>query len=350
MILVVTTSLCAAMFFAIAAFLQHRAAASGDSGIGLTNSPALLSRLVRTRSWALGWITNILGFVVQAVALHLGPLVVVQPLASTQLLFTLPLSAVDGGPVRPRARDWGCALLVCVGLALLIVSQGDVQSPGVAHPARLAITLIVAAFAVVVCAVAAGSVATRVGALFLAVGAGICYAVTAVALKLTIEDLVSGGLVGALTDWPVYILGVSTATGLVMGQSAFAAGPLPWVLAAMSVTNPFVGYIAGLVAFDTPWPRTTLAWVLTVIAAVLVVTGLVGIASSKVVRAWYGPIGAAAGADAAGTDDAGADDETGSRPKLPAAVGDQYTVDLPTVRRATADQRPTDIAERRSAG
>src|SRR5439155_1969320 len=84
---------------------------------------SLLGRLLRNPGWVLGLGCDVLGYLLQFVALGHGPLVVVQPLLVCGLLFALPLGAAWAGR-RLGRRDWVAALMVCVGLAVFLTVAG----------------------------------------------------------------------------------------------------------------------------------------------------------------------------------------------------------------------------------
>lgn len=85
--------------------------------------------------------------------------------------------------------------------------------------------------------------------------AGLCHALNAVYLKLTVEDLFHGRVLATLSDWPVYALAATALSGMLLVQIAFASGPLPPAVAAMGVTNPVASFVLGILAFDAPAPR-----------------------------------------------------------------------------------------------
>jgi hypothetical protein len=123
--------------------------------------------------------------------------------------------------------------------------------------------------------------------LLVGVAAGLCHALNAVYLKLTVEDLYHTGTVATLFDWPVYALAATAVSGMLLVQIAFASGPLPPAVAAMSVTNPVASFVLGILAFDAPAPRGP--GVLTAIAAagVLITLGIVGLANASSTRRLY---------------------------------------------------------------
>lgn len=87
----VILALLSAMAFATASVLQQRAAR--DVPESLAMRPGLLWRLVRSPMWLAGTVADLSGFGLQALALGLGSLIVVQPVLCTGLLFALPIGA-----------------------------------------------------------------------------------------------------------------------------------------------------------------------------------------------------------------------------------------------------------------
>jgi hypothetical protein len=289
MIAVTALGLAAAFLFALSAFLQQRAAraAVGDTSTLRDASGVLrlLGRLVRNRTWLVGWITNLCGVGTQAVALKVGSVAAVQPLMASQLLFVLTLAS---GEQRrwPSARDWLSALAVCAGLVLLVTADAS-SLTGAPHRHRvLMATACMVGLIVVLRQLSRHTFPWLAGPL-VGVAAGLCHALNAVYLKLTVEDVYHGGAAATLFDWPVYALVLTAVSGMLLVQIAFASGPLPPAIAAMSVTNPVASFVLGILAFDAPAPRGP--GVLSAIAAsgVLIAVGIVGLANASSTRRLY---------------------------------------------------------------
>ena len=66
--------------------------------------PSLLLRLVRRPMWLAGTAADWSGFGLQALALGMGSILVVQPLLCTGLLFALPIGAAWRGPASRALR------------------------------------------------------------------------------------------------------------------------------------------------------------------------------------------------------------------------------------------------------
>jgi hypothetical protein len=301
-LLVVPLSLLAATLFALAAALQQRAAhrtarewwAGGDDA---SRSPVqsrveswlpvlgFLDRLLRHRLWLLGWVTNLAGFLAQAAALHFGSLAVVQPLLVAQLLVALPLSVASTrcGLLR---RDWIGAAAICGGLVILLAVRGVV--PPAARENRSHVLLGTAAAAVLVALLVAAARRYHDRPQFRAalesVAAGICFAMTAVFIKLTADDLIHRGVPATAVDWPGYALAGSTLLGLLLEQDAFAAGSLATAVAAMTITNPIASYLIGVLAFEVDAPDEPGELAGLASAGLLIVVGVIILSASPTVR------------------------------------------------------------------
>ena len=226
--IVILLAVVAAFLYALSEYLQQRAAwrsvapvdtdAEDRSARLLAEAGAAgraLRRMARDRVWFAGWGLGTLAFFVQAAALNLGSVSVVQSLQVTTLIFTLPLAGI-GQPVRPRARDWFGAGTIAVGLAVFLAVRGVEPGASSAHRGRL---LLLAA---------AGALRTGpIRATLFASAAGVSLAATASMVKLTSDDLVHHGVVYTATDWPGYALALGTAIGVVLQQVAFTSGRLP---------------------------------------------------------------------------------------------------------------------------
>ncbi|MBB5912435.1 hypothetical protein BJY24_001302 [Nocardia transvalensis] len=299
MVLVVALGVLAAFLFAAAGFLQQRAArdvvAEQPRAARVPGLSMLMRRLLRSRTWLRGWLTNLAGFGTQAAALQVGSVAAVQPLMSTQLLFAVPLEAA-GRRRWPNPRDLLYALLVCAGLAVLFSVEGAAPLSGDPERDRVLLATVSAAGLVALLAAASTRCSIRVAANTVAVAAGICFAMSAVFMKLTTQDLLHRGVPATAVDWPGYLLALSTLTGLLLEQAAFAAGPLPWAIAAMSVTNPVVSYLVGILAFRVEIPVSPGALAGIAVAGALVAWGISGLAHSPLAQAFY------AGSDSARDD------------------------------------------------
>jgi len=276
-----------AFLFAVSAYFQQRAARKTHrtGGSVAASAVALMSALVRDRMWLQGWLFNLAGFAMQALALHIGSVVTVQPMLAAQLLFTLPMASLEQRS-WPQLRDWTGAVALCGGLVVLMLVVRARPIAGNPDRGRILLAAIAVGAAIVVLIPIAARISP--GALVLVCGAcaGFCFAMTAVFIKLTTDDLVNHGVAYTARDWVGYALACSTLVGLVLGQGAFANGPLPWAVATKETANPVASYAIGVLAFPVAFPSGAGALVGLGAAAALVTIGAVALAHSPSADVW----------------------------------------------------------------
>ena len=288
---VIPLALIAAFFYALSDFLEQRAAhrsvegevegAPDETGRGASDRLAAagrsaaraLRRMTRDRLWLLGWMVGTGAYFVQAVALHLGSVSVVQALQVTSLLFTLPLSTV-GRAERPHARDWLGGGGIVAGLILFLAARGAVHGTDSVHRDRFLFILLMLLSAVVTLTVLAGLHSGPLRATLLACAAGASFATSASLVKITSDDLTSRGVAATATDWPGYALALVSVLGVLLQQVAFASGRLPVAATAMIVANPVVGTAIAIVAFAELLPGDPVRLVGLAFGAVLVIVGV----------------------------------------------------------------------------
>jgi drug/metabolite transporter (DMT)-like permease len=277
-------SLVAALLYAAASVLQHRAAVEAPHEHSLR--VGLLGYLARKPWWVAGVAADGGGFVAQFLALGHGPLVIVQPLLVSGLLFALPLGAFLAKR-RITTREVWAAAAVVVGLAALLIAAypeaGHADATGREWVALLLATLVPAALLV------AGAI--RVPSLkpaLLATSAGVIYGLTAALTKVTAHQL--GNSVGhALTGWQLYVLIAVGVVGMVLTQSAFQAGPLRASLPPLTVVDPVVSAVIGMTAFHENVDQDPLRIVVELVGALIMVGGVIALAP-QIAQDQEGPV------------------------------------------------------------
>jgi drug/metabolite transporter (DMT)-like permease len=266
--------------YALASVLQQRAAATQDAELSLR--PGLLWRLARNRTWLAGSGADVSAYALEAAALGVGAIVIVQPVLVCGLLWALPLATV-GKPERVTRREWIPAILLVTGLAVFVT----VGSPegGRDEAAVTSWLLVGAAVAVpvVVAVLASRSARPARRALLLAFAAGCIYGLTA-ALTKTTMGILEDGVTAPLLRWELYALLAVAGVGLLLNQSAFHAGHLAASLPAMAVTDPIIGCIIGVVLFGEELGAThPLAIGVAVAAIAVIIVATVSLARSPLV-------------------------------------------------------------------
>jgi drug/metabolite transporter (DMT)-like permease len=235
-----------ALCFATSSVLQQRGAARAPRGTGLHLD--LLRHLVTRPIWLAGMAAATGTLALQALALSAGQLALVQPLLVTGLLFALPLSMVLERQ-RPRAREWLWATVLVAGLAVFLLSADPRPGPRLPDEGRLWQLGVLTLFAAAGVAVLGLRPGTRHRAALLGATTGLVFGITAALMKFSVVLVGREGLGWLLASWPCYALVVVGATGIMLNQAAFQAGPLCGAMPTVAITEPLTAVVFGIVAF-----------------------------------------------------------------------------------------------------
>jgi drug/metabolite transporter (DMT)-like permease len=245
-----------AMLFALAAALQQR----GQFALARKGKPVEglgeLFRLIAVPVWLLGTLMLLTGYATQGAALDRGKLVVVQPLLVTTIVWALPLGYWLTSQQVTRRQVLG-ALVVVVGLAMFVL-VGDPDA-GVNETSTRNLVLASAAIsAVVVVLLIAGRriSSPTVRAAVLGVCAGLLFGLSASFDKPVIDDL-HVSLEEAATAWTTWALLGFGFIAFLIQQLSLAAGQLAPAMAAVSVANPGVSVLLGILLYEERLTRPT---------------------------------------------------------------------------------------------
>ena len=206
----------------------------------------LFADLAVNRLWLIGITVDISASAMQAIALHFGPLALVQPILVLDLLFAVLISAAMAR--RRPDRVMGAGLLCCTGGLVLFLAVARPQSP----PVRVAPTVLLPlgvgiAGVIALCLVAWRASPRRFLPLATAFACGAIFGVTAFLLK-EITQTIGLGFSPPSLQWPLYAFIVAEPIGFLLNQNAFQESSLiAPVLAIRTVTDPLVAIGIGLV-------------------------------------------------------------------------------------------------------
>ncbi len=264
----------AALLFAVASVAQRGAAA--DVPDDAARGGRLVSRLVRSRRWWAGAVGDTAAFAVQAAALGIGSVLLVQPILVTTLLFALPLEArLSGRSVTVERRRWAGALVVALALFVIVgrPTAGVDRAP-VSHWLPVGLVL---ALAMVACVIGAGRRRGPRRAALLAAAAGLAYGLVG-ALTKSVVALLSTGVVPLLRGWETWALLVAVGVGTLLQQIAFGAGPLSASLPAVTVGEPLGAGLIGLLVLGEHIRATGPALVLIVVLVAVMMLATIALA------------------------------------------------------------------------
>jgi len=186
-------------------------------------------------------------FLLQAFALHIGRLSVVQPILTMELLF---LVAILGTYFRfsISIREWIGASAIAFGLSgfLYFAAPGG----GDETPTNLGWIVVGSCVCVLI---AVTVVATRWGprwwkAAMFGSAAAIAYAFTAALIK-TVSNYAANDWVRMFEHWQTYGVAVFGLLGLFLTQNAFHAGPLAASQSTLVLVDPLVSISLGIALY-----------------------------------------------------------------------------------------------------
>jgi drug/metabolite transporter (DMT)-like permease len=279
----VPLALGAAAAFAVANVTQMRAARRVSAPPGV--NPRLLARLVRNRAWLTGLAASVVGYCLQAIALFIAPVLLVQPLIVTGLLFALPLAAALSG-VRLHRREWAGVGLVAAGItAFVVVGRPTGEATNLAGSSWLAITAsIVVIVALLVVVAESRQHQPMLRASTLAAAASVCFGLLSVLTKVVGHQFRDHGI-GALALAQPWLLAVAAITGLLLQQTAFRIAPLSVSLPVLDVGEPLVASLLAALALGETIGLGVGTAAGVGVSAAAVITGMVLLDTSPIVRA-----------------------------------------------------------------
>jgi drug/metabolite transporter (DMT)-like permease len=207
--------------------------------------------------WLLGTIVLLAGYATQGAALDRGKLVVVQPLLVTTIVWALPLGHWLTAQSVVRRQVLGAGVVV-IGLALFIlVGDPDAGTDNTTGQQYLIASLAITAVVLALLLWLRRKPAPALRAAVLGVCAGLYFGLSATFTKPVINDLhVSLG--EAAGDWRTWALLGFGFVAFLIQQLSLATGQLAPAMAAVSVSNPAVSVILGIVLFEERLTRP--AW------------------------------------------------------------------------------------------
>lgn len=244
-------ALLGAVFMSFGAQYQHRGVTkvermSTSAAHGLSGGQ--LWRLLRRPSWVLGTVMLGLAILCQLAALSFAPLIVVQPLGAIALVITTLLNAQISGH-RPTKRSL-IAIAACVGGIFVFVTIAALFATETGVSTGQLITIL--ALLGIVTLVFGGLWIwrrTRMGALFYITAAGVIYGFVATLAKVVITRIQNEEF-----DWLTFIclaaLIVATFVGAYFVQTAYSSGPPDLVIAGLTVIDPLVAVLIGLIVLN----------------------------------------------------------------------------------------------------
>jgi hypothetical protein len=217
-----------------------------DSPFGLD----VLRRLVHNPTWVLGITGMVVSFGLQATALALGPLSVVEPIITLEVPLTLLLAGHVFG-ARLARGEW-LAIASMTGGMIALVASLDPQPGDEANVSHM--TYVVAGTGTTATIAVLVFMGTRGGRIWrtacLGAATGTCFGFTATLMKETVEQLTHRGIVGLLSTWQTYAAVFFGLLGVWIMQWALHTGPLLASQPGFTLMDPVVSILWGVLVYN----------------------------------------------------------------------------------------------------
>ena len=314
-----TLALVAAFLFALAATLQQKGALNLPT-ISLAD-PMSLVRLAGEKMWLLGTIALFTGYLFQAAALDRGRLSIIQPLLVTTVVFALPLGYFLTKQHVGRREVLG-AVMIIIGLGLFVYFGDPAGGNENASNAQWAIAIGLLSMLSILLLVFGGGGDLSMKAAVYGTVAGIMFGLSSALTKPTL-DFLHESVGTMLSHWECYALAVAGVLGFVLQQVSLGTGRLAPSVATVSVANPIVGILIGVLLLDERLSRPGWHVLLAVLGLSVALVGAVVISLAR----------------------EGGDEESARRSVL-TPVCEEAALAASSSCRATADIRPNDLLDR----
>lgn len=222
-----------------------RAAEGGHGPVGVRTPHAVKVR--RRRFWLAGAAMLAVSAVLQAAALAVGSLSLVQPLLATELLFTLAMGSVVFRR-RPARITWLSFLALAAGLAVFLGAASPSAGRATAEAARWIPVGVALACLVLLLIGVARLVKGPARAAVLGLASAVLFAATAALLK-EVTGLYPRGLAVLASNWTPYATAITGLAAFGLLQCAFRAGTLVASQPALTLGDALTSMALGWALF-----------------------------------------------------------------------------------------------------
>ncbi|MFM6974076.1 MAG: DMT family transporter [Agromyces sp.] len=242
-------ALLGAVFLSLGAQLQNRGVGKVEENTQSAQGKGLslkqLGLLLGRPSWVAGTLMLGVAIALQLTSLYFSPLIVVQPLGAIALVITSLVNSrvsgvrLNGGSLR--------AITMCVsGVFLFVGVAAFTTTTQPIEDVQLIIILSLLLVILVVLAVLFGFLRHRMTILFYVIAAGLLYGFVATLAKVVLGRLQQGHFEW-LTALCLVALLAATALGGYFVQNAYSSGPPDMVIAGLTVIDPLVAVLIGVI-------------------------------------------------------------------------------------------------------
>ncbi|HEX9623455.1 MAG TPA: DMT family transporter [Streptosporangiaceae bacterium] len=245
----------------------------------------LITDLMHRKVWLAAVGMMIISFALAAAALGTGQL------ASVQLVVVLelPMTIIGGALLLHSplgAREWIAIAAMTAGVIGLLALLDPQPGPAKHIAPILWITISTANVAAIVALFLAARTHSKpaVRASLLGIASGLAYGLTAAYTKGMADAFNHGGIVAVFTTWEFYACATAGVAAAFLLENAYQAGPLAASQPGITLVDPMVSTVWGIVVFGETVNHGALLG-LTVLPAATVAIGVFLLSRSKILRA-----------------------------------------------------------------
>ncbi len=245
-----------------------------SAGAGL--SWGHIRNLLRRPSWVIGTLLLGLAVAFQIGSLSLSPLIIVQPIGVVGLVITSVLnSRVSGVHLGKRVR--ASISLAVLGIVAFVTIAAFTARDRPVTDTKLIVILITFAVVLALALILFLAFRHRGFALIYIVGAGVLYGFVATFAKAVIGRFQQGEFEW-LTWACVLALLVGGLLGMVFVQNAYSSGPPDLVVAGLTVIDPIVAVLIGIVVLQEAAGAPGWAVLVYIVSGIVAIAGVIGLA------------------------------------------------------------------------
>jgi len=273
-------ALVGAVFLSLGAQFQHRGVTRVELSHGDGEKAGLsirqLMHLLARPSWVAGTLMLGLAILFQLTSLGFAPLIVVQPLGVVALVITAVLNARVSKIKLDRHAIRAIAMCVSgVGIFVAIAAVYAIEQ----EITEVQLLIVLGVLGIVLAAFAFAFAFARriVGAMFYIIGAGVLFGFVATLAKVVINRILNNNFEW-LTVLAIVALLASAALGSYFVQTAYSVGSPDLVIAGLTVVDPLVAVLIGVVVLGEASLIPPAFAIVAVVAGAIAILGVLQLA------------------------------------------------------------------------
>lgn len=273
-------ALLGAVFMSFGAQYQYRGVQKVERTSGRSGGTGLdrrhLVSLLRRPSWLMGTLMLGLAILCQLAALSVAPLILVQPLGAVSLVITTLLNARISGH-RPTRQSFRAIVAAVGGIFIFVTIAAFFATERPVTQLQLLVILGLLGVTIIVFAVLWLVLRAHGLALFYIVASGVLYGFVATLAKVVLSRIRDQNF-----DWLTLLCLVALLAAVAVGayfvQTAYALGPPDLVIAGLTVIDPIIAVVIGLVVLQEAQTAPLWAFIGFGVAGALAVYGVISLA------------------------------------------------------------------------